>query len=99
MVTHGHPPSARAVRRAERVAQIRTIFTQSRGLYGSPKITAVLRQRGERITQKTVAQLMRAAGLRSRVVKKSAPRGGESPQPPLCGRTVPSGVDDGYYVD
>lgn len=64
------PPSPRAIRRAERVEQIRTIFTQSRGRYGSPKITAVLRQRGERITQKTVARLMRAAGLRSRVVKK-----------------------------
>jgi putative transposase len=58
------------VRRTERVVQIRTIFAQSRGVYGSPKITAVLRQQGECITQKTVARLMRAAGLHSRVVKK-----------------------------
>lgn len=64
------PPSLRAVRRAERRDQIQRIFTQSRGRYGSPKITAVLRQAGERITQKTVARLMREAGLRSRVVKK-----------------------------
>lgn len=64
------PPSPRAVRRAERREQIRTIFAHSRGRYGSPKITAVLRQTGERITQKTVARLMREAGLRSRVVRK-----------------------------
>ena len=64
------PPSPRAVRRAERLHQIRAIFAHSRGRYGSPKITATLRQAGERITQKTVARLMRHAGLRSRVVKK-----------------------------
>jgi putative transposase len=64
------PPSPRAVRRAERREQIRTIFAQSRGRYGSPKITAVLRQTGERIAQKTVARLMREAGIRSRVVRK-----------------------------
>ncbi|NMP25217.1 IS3 family transposase, partial [Sulfobacillus harzensis] len=64
------PPSPRALRRAERRAQIQTIFANSRGRYGSPKITAVLRQTGERIAQKTVARLMREAGLRSRVVRK-----------------------------
>ena len=64
------PPSPRAIRRAERREQIQRIFTQSRGRYGSPKITAVLRQTGERIAQKTVARMMRDAGLRSRVVRK-----------------------------
>ena len=59
------PPSPRAVRRAERREQSRMIFAQSRGRYGSPKITAVLRQTGERIAQKTVALLMREAGIRS----------------------------------
>lgn len=55
--------------RAERLGQIRAIVAQSRQRYGSPKITAVLRQAGERITQKTAARLMREAGWRSRVVK------------------------------
>lgn len=64
------PPSPRAVRRAERLTQIQDLFDRSRGRYGSPKITAALRQAGEHIAQKTVARLMRAAGLRSRVVKK-----------------------------
>ena len=64
------PPSPRAIRRAERQEQIQRIYTQSRGRYGSPKITAVLRQTGERIAQKTVARLMRAVGLRSRVMRK-----------------------------
>lgn len=66
----GRPPSPRALRRLERLEQIRAIFTRSHGRYGSPKITATLRQAGERITQETVARLMRADGLRSRVVKK-----------------------------
>lgn len=38
------PPSPRAVRRAERLAQIHELFDRSRGRYGSPKITATLRQ-------------------------------------------------------
>ncbi len=45
------PPSPRAMRRAERQEQIQRIFAQSRGRYGSPKITAVLRHTGERIAQ------------------------------------------------
>lgn len=36
----------------------------------SPKVTAALRREGERITQKTVAGLMREQQLRSRTVRK-----------------------------
>ena len=55
---------------AERQEQNQRIFAQSRERYGSPKITAVLRHTGERIAQKTVARIMRGAGLRSRVRRK-----------------------------
>lgn len=43
---------------------------KSRRLYGSPKITQILRQEGERVTQKTVAKIMRDNQLRSRTVRK-----------------------------
>jgi transposase InsO family protein len=43
---------------------------KSHRLYGSPKITQILRQEGERVAQKTVANIMRENGLRSRTVRK-----------------------------
>ena len=64
------PASPQAQRRAQRAAAVRAAWAASRGRYGSPKITAALRRAGERITQKTVARLMRALQIRSRVVRK-----------------------------
>ncbi|WP_081503134.1 IS3 family transposase [Sulfobacillus thermosulfidooxidans] len=49
---------------------MRAVFTASGERYGSPKITAVLRREGERISQKTVARLMHDHRLRSRVTRK-----------------------------
>ncbi|WP_202797564.1 IS3 family transposase [Alicyclobacillus acidocaldarius] len=66
----GRPESLRAKRRKRRIRRIHELFLQSRRLYGSPKITALLRRDGERIAQKTVARLMREHGLRSRTVRK-----------------------------
>jgi putative transposase len=40
------------------------------GRYGSPKITAQLQREGDRISGKTVARLMRDAGLQARVVRR-----------------------------
>jgi transposase InsO family protein len=48
---------------AEMVAQIQTIFVESRATYGSPRITAALRQRGIVCNRKRVARLMREQGL------------------------------------
>lgn len=44
---------------AELVAQITRIFEESRGTYGSPRVTAALRQRGMVCSRKRVARLMR----------------------------------------
>jgi putative transposase len=44
---------------AELVAQITRIFEESRGTYGSPRVTAALRQRGMVCNRKRVARLMR----------------------------------------
>jgi len=64
------PESCRSKRRKRLVRRIHQLFLQSRRLYGSPKITALLRREGERVAQKTVARLMREHGLRSRTVRK-----------------------------
>ena len=43
--------------------KIRTIHADSRGLYGSRRIHAVLRERGHKVNVKRVQRLMRAAGI------------------------------------
>ena len=46
--------------------EVATIHRESRGRYGSPRIHAELRERGQRTARKRVARLMRAAELRAR---------------------------------
>ncbi|MCL6625068.1 MAG: IS3 family transposase [Alicyclobacillus shizuokensis] len=64
------PVSGRAKRRRQLTRRIYQIFVRTRRLYGSPKITQLLRREGVRVGQKTVARIMREHGLRSRVVRK-----------------------------
>lgn len=45
-------------------------YDDSNGLYGSPKITQLLRKENIRVSQKTVTRLMKEMGLKSRTVKK-----------------------------
>jgi len=59
-------PSARQQADADLLAQIRAVHQASRGLYGSPRVHAALRQAGIRCSRKRVARLMRQAGLHSR---------------------------------
>ena len=70
------PP--RAARRAVLAAEVRRLFAAHRGTYGSPRITADLREAGWRVSENTVAQLMRELGLAARRKKrrKSATRPG-----------------------
>jgi putative transposase len=50
--------------------EIKVIYLESRGLYGSPRITAELKRRGISCTRKRVAQLMQRAGIRAKTVKR-----------------------------
>jgi putative transposase len=50
--------------------EIRLIYAEGRGEYGSPTICAALRQKGHRVNHKRVARLMRSIGLRSNVVRR-----------------------------
>ena len=53
----------RQQRRADLEIKIAEIHRESKGTYGSPRITAELRARGEVVTKKTVAKIMASAGI------------------------------------
>jgi transposase InsO family protein len=53
----------RQQRRADLEAKIVTVHRESHGTYGSPRITGELRDRGERVSAKTVAKIMAQIGV------------------------------------
>ena len=73
------PLPARAARRQALAAGVRRLFSAHRGTYGSPRITADLRELGWKVSENTVAAVMREQGLAARRKKKrrSATRPGK----------------------
>jgi transposase InsO family protein len=69
----------RAERRQRLAAEVARLFGLHQGKYGSPRITADLREAGWRVSENTVAGLMRELGLAARRKKKrrSATRPGK----------------------
>lgn len=59
---HGDP-SAQHARREQLKVATRRLYAMHRGTYGSPRITVDLRAEGWRVSQNTVAALMRELGL------------------------------------
>ncbi len=59
-------PSARARKDQRLRIEVRLIHRKSRGCYGSPRIHQELRARGERVSRKRVARLMRVEGVRGK---------------------------------
>jgi putative transposase len=68
------PASARQIRQEQLVEKILQSHVDSGRLYGSPNITADLKESGERVSRKTVARLMKQEGIRSKVARKFRPR-------------------------
>lgn len=58
-------PSKRAEQRDVLTQEIRRLHAQSKGRYGSPKITIELRDRGFSVSRPRVAGIMKANGIRS----------------------------------
>jgi transposase InsO family protein len=82
--------SRRRARRQQLTTEIRRLFAAHRGRYGSPRITADLREAGWRVSENTVAKIMAEQRLIARRQRKR--RGGTRPgrgrwrAPDLIGR-------------
>ena len=64
------PPSPRAQANVALTEQIRAVHDRSRCTYGAPRVHAELRARGQRVSRKRVARLMRKAGEAGRPPKR-----------------------------
>jgi transposase InsO family protein len=96
------PPQA--ARRDRLRAEVGRLFREHRGKYGSPRITADLRDEGWRVSENTVAALMRELGLAARRKKKrkatTRPGKGRWRAPDLVKRDFPAGkINQKWYGD
>ena len=66
----GGPATKRARRRAEVDAAVKAAFEAARGLHGSPRLVADLRDAGWEISEKTVADSMRRQQLVARRIRR-----------------------------
>jgi transposase InsO family protein len=86
------PP--REARRQALAAEVLRLFRTHRGTYGSPRITADLRDAGWKISENTVAEVMRELGLAARRKKKrrstTRPGKGRWRAPDLVKRDFPA---------
>ena len=68
------PPSARAVRDAELIEEIRRIHDDNRRVYGRPRIFAELKENGEAVGEKRVGRLMKQEGIRGVSRRRRGPK-------------------------
>ncbi len=60
-----HTPSVSQVKKEQRVAETKTIYGESHEIYGAPKIAAKMRQKGDKVSGRTVGKYMRENGIRA----------------------------------
>ena len=86
--------SPRRSRRRALAAEVARLFAAHRGTYGAPRITADLREAGWRVSENTVAQVMREQRLVARVKRRrratTRPGRGRWRAPDLIGRDFPA---------
>jgi transposase InsO family protein len=86
--------SPRAARRERLKAEVRRLFAAHEGKYGSPRITADLREAGWMVSKNTIAAVMRELGLAARRKKKrrssTRPGKGRWRAPDLVKRDFPA---------
>jgi transposase InsO family protein len=100
----GRELTPRQARRESLTAEIRRLFKAHRGTYGSPRITADLREAGWTVSKNTVAAVMREQGLAARRTKKrrstTRPGKGRWRAPDLVKRDFPAQqVNRKWYGD
>jgi putative transposase len=97
-------PGPRAARRGRLKAEVARLFTLHAGRYGSPRITAGLRDAGWRVSENTVAGLMREQGLAARRGRRrratTRPGKGRWRAPDLVKRDFPAArLNQKWYGD
>jgi putative transposase len=97
-------PGPRAARRGRLKAEVARLFTLHAGRYGSPRITADLRDAGWRVSENTVAGLMREQGLAARRRRRrratTRPGKGRWRAPDLVKRDFPAArLNQKWYGD
>jgi transposase InsO family protein len=75
------PKSRQEARRVEVMKQIRRAHQESRGTYGSPRITAELKESGIDVCENTVAKYMRKDGIFVKPQRRFVPRTTNSDHP------------------
>jgi putative transposase len=97
-------PGPRAQRRDRLKAEVARLFALHGGKYGSPRITADLREAGWRVSENTVAGLLREQGLAARRKKRrqatTRPGKGRWRAPDLVKRDFPTAkINQKWYGD
>jgi putative transposase len=97
-------PGPRARRRRRLAGEVKRLFEAHGGKYGAPRITDDLRDEGWRVSENTVAALMREQGLAARAKKKrksaTRPGRGRWRAPDLIKRDFPaSQLNRKWYGD
>jgi putative transposase len=96
--------SPRHARREQLAAKIKQLFAAHKGRYGSPRITADLREEGWPVSVNTVAQIMAEQGLRARPKRRrhqtTRPGRGQWRAPDLVGRDFAAAtINHKWYGD
>jgi putative transposase len=96
--------SPRRARREQLTVAVRQLFAAHRGTYGSPRITDDLREAGWRVSENTVAKIMREQRLVARAKRRrrstTRPGRGRWRAPDLVGREFPaSTLNQKWYGD
>ena len=98
----GREQSAGAERNRELLKEIRRVYDEHKGRYGSPRITQQLRKEGMACGENRVARLMRENGLAARAKKAFRPRTttpGQEAAPNLIKQIKASGPDQVWISD
>ena len=80
--------SARSLENEVLLAEITEVFYTHHQIYGSPRITEVLEDRGIKVSRPRVARLMRGAHLCSRVARKFVPTTDSNHDLPICANVL-----------
>lgn len=62
-------PSEQQLKKEARMEEIRKVYDDSYQNYGAPKITSLLLEKGEKISEKTVGNYMREMGIKAQYIK------------------------------